>query len=630
MGGRKGLPCVAEPHHHRVGRGHAPGLMRCWAADGVRATTVRRPPRTWISVGGRRRLLCGCCWSSPTLGPTSGAVREPRQWRHTRSPPPSSLVVLTVIARRPFRVRWHLVALLLISVVPLLIFTVVIVLRHLDDQREILQSGTHATARALTVATNREIRVSLGILETLAASPALQGDDLKGFYDLCVRAVAGRKDTWILLFDQSGQQLVNSSRPFGSALPNPLLETKPPSSDPRYPFLPLGGADPVRKVFETGQPVVSDLFVALDSRRPTIGIAIPIVRDGTVVYVLEMSVDPDALLRVLMDQGPHDDSVVSLLDSHGLIIARTLDQQRLVGLPLEPDLMAHLAKSGDGSGLGHTREGSAVFHVFNRSTITGWTISFGVSQAVIAASRTRSFVLLSGGAALALLAGLGAAVFLGKRISTPLSLLAGEANAVARGDRVEMKMSALQEVEDLRGALVTAGEAARNAAADREQRLVAETKRDEAQAANRAKDEFLAMVSHELRTPMNAVFGWARMLHLGHVSDEEGRQRALDAIVRNAHAQVQLIDDLLDMSRIISGKMRLDVRPVDLRAVVEAALDAVRPAADSKQIRLEAMLDPRAGPLMGDPDRLQQVVWNLLTNAIKFTPKAGRVQVHLR
>jgi CheY-like chemotaxis protein/anti-sigma regulatory factor (Ser/Thr protein kinase) len=137
------------------------------------------------------------------------------------------------------------------------------------------------------------------------------------------------------------------------------------------------------------------------------------------------------------------------------------------------------------------------------------------------------------------------------------------------------------------------------------------------------------MLSHELRTPINAVFGWARMLHAGQVP-EAGRGRALDAIVRNAHAQVQLIDDLLDVSRIISGKMRLDVRPVDLGAVVDAALDAVRPAAAGKHIRIEATLDPRAGPLMGDPDRLQQVVWNLLTNAIKFTPKEGRVQVQLQ
>jgi PAS domain S-box-containing protein len=153
-------------------------------------------------------------------------------------------------------------------------------------------------------------------------------------------------------------------------------------------------------------------------------------------------------------------------------------------------------------------------------------------------------------------------------------------------------------------------------------------KRD-AEAASRAKEDFLAVLSHELRTPLNAVYGWARMLRSGQLQ-AEAAERALDVIVRNANAQVQLIDDLLDMSRIIAGKMRLDVRPVDLEAVIRAAIDAVRPAADSKEIRLQCVLDPRAVGITGDPDRLQQVVWNLLINAVKFTPRCGRVQVHLQ
>ncbi|MEX2146157.1 MAG: ATP-binding protein [Candidatus Rokuibacteriota bacterium] len=150
--------------------------------------------------------------------------------------------------------------------------------------------------------------------------------------------------------------------------------------------------------------------------------------------------------------------------------------------------------------------------------------------------------------------------------------------------------------------------------------------RTEAEAANRSKDEFLATLSHELRTPLNAVLGWARMLRRGQL--EPGTQdRALDIIERNAQAQVQLIEDLLDVSRIITGKLRLDVRPVSLAGIVEAALDSVRPAAESKGVHLTYDLDPRAGPLAGDSDRLQQVVWNLVLNAIKFTDGGGRVQV---
>jgi PAS domain S-box-containing protein len=153
--------------------------------------------------------------------------------------------------------------------------------------------------------------------------------------------------------------------------------------------------------------------------------------------------------------------------------------------------------------------------------------------------------------------------------------------------------------------------------------------RAEAEAANRAKDEFLALLSHELRTPLNAVYGWARMLQAGQLEASDAPS-ALDAIVRNANSQVQLIDDLLEVSRVITGKMRLDVRNVDLKAVIEAALDSVRPAAAAKDIRLRSVLDPRAGPIVGDPDRLQQVVWNLLMNAVKFTAKRGQIQVQLQ
>ena len=149
------------------------------------------------------------------------------------------------------------------------------------------------------------------------------------------------------------------------------------------------------------------------------------------------------------------------------------------------------------------------------------------------------------------------------------------------------------------------------------------------ESANRAKDEFLATVSHELRTPLNAMLGWTGMLRSGKL-DTSTSAHALEVFERNARSQAQLIDDLLDVSRIISGKLRLDVQPVDLAQVVEAAVDVVRPAATAKGIRLQVVLDPLAGPIVGDPGRLQQVVWNLLSNAVKFTPKDGRVQVHLQ
>ena len=153
--------------------------------------------------------------------------------------------------------------------------------------------------------------------------------------------------------------------------------------------------------------------------------------------------------------------------------------------------------------------------------------------------------------------------------------------------------------------------------------------RAEAEALNRAKDELLATVSHELRTPLNSIFGWAHMIQGAHV-DDALRIRAVAAILRSAAAQARLVEDLLDFSRIITGHMRLDFEPVNLNAVIEAALEAVRPAATLKEIALVTAIDRSLGTIMGAPDRLQQIVWNLVMNAVKFTPRGGRVDVSLR
>jgi signal transduction histidine kinase/ActR/RegA family two-component response regulator len=147
--------------------------------------------------------------------------------------------------------------------------------------------------------------------------------------------------------------------------------------------------------------------------------------------------------------------------------------------------------------------------------------------------------------------------------------------------------------------------------------------RAEAERAGRMKDEFLATLSHELRTPLNAILGWATMLRRT-LDDPEEIASGMEIIERNARVQAQLIEDLLDMSRIISGKIRLDVRSVDAAAVIDAAIESVRPAADAREIRIQRVVDP-CGSVLGDAGRLQQVLWNLLSNAVKFTPRGGKI-----
>jgi PAS domain S-box-containing protein len=164
---------------------------------------------------------------------------------------------------------------------------------------------------------------------------------------------------------------------------------------------------------------------------------------------------------------------------------------------------------------------------------------------------------------------------------------------------------------------------------EREQLLGKEQKaREGAEAANRAKDEFLATVSHELRAPLNAMLGWAQILRSTRV-DDATLAHAIEIIERSARTQSRLIEDLLDTARIVSGKLRLDIQPVDLTSLIENAVEVLQPAAEAKRIEIQLMLNVGRQVITGDPDRLQQIVWNLLSNAIKFTPNGGRVEVRL-
>ena len=209
-------------------------------------------------------------------------------------------------------------------------------------------------------------------------------------------------------------------------------------------------------------------------------------------------------------------------------------------------------------------------------------------------------------------------------VARPIAALAGTARSIA--DRGDYSIRASNPTEDEIGVLVQAF----NRMLDEiqaSQRERAELLNRE-QEANRLKDEFLATLSHELRTPLNAIVGWVHLLRRGQLPPEEQRH-AIERIDRNAHAQARLVQDLLDVSRITTGKLLLDIRDIDLTTVVKNAIDACRPAADARQVNLECAC-PLALPTMGDPDRLQQVVWNLISNAVRFTPAGGTVTVSAR
>jgi len=510
------------------------------------------------------------------------------------------------VTQRTMGLRRHLVILVALTILPLLVFTTWTVLEMHREERARAERALTDTARALSLAVDGEIAAIVAALESLATSRDLDSGNLRAFHAQA-SALQARHAGWttIALTEAGGADVLNVRRPLGAPLP------------------PIGG-DPedLRQVVTTGRPVVSDAFVGPLSGQWVIAIRVPVVKDAQVRFVLTAMVHTRELRDVLLGQRLRSTWIGTILDRKRVIIARTRGEEQFVGQPASEPLLAASARASEGWYRGLTKEGTSTYSAFSRSPRTGLTVALGVPAALIEAPLGRSLWRIAGSGVLVLALGVAVAIFFARRIAGPITALSVAAQEIGRGAVPQPAPSAITEVHDLRQAMT---EAARLVMDERQSQRAA---RAEAEAANTLKDEFLATLSHELRTPLNAVLGWSRMLKTGSL-DGATAQRAVDVIERNANAQLQLIEDLLDVSRIVTGKLRLDVKAVALASVIEAAVDTLRPAAEAKSIRLQPVVDQRAGPVSGDPDRLQQIVWNLLSNAVKFTPRGGRVQIRL-
>ena len=489
---------------------------------------------------------------------------------------------------------------------PVLAFSAVMGFVFWRQQREAFEARFLERVRAMAVALDRELEGHVRALQVLGHSPRLAGDDLRGFY-----AEAGRvreaQQTWstVLLTDPAGGEVFDVRRPFGAALPHGALGVT------------------AARVAVGGRPAVSALLRDPVSGDHVTAVMVPVKRGADVSHVLVAVIEIPAWLRFLSSYPVAADATMTLLDQDGIVIARTLNHERWIGQRPAPALYESSRHRFEHAYRSVGLEGQWFYSAHSRSAVSSWTVATGVPVVGVERELRGSTVAISGGAVATAALAVALALVFGRRVARPVTALARSASVLATGERpAPSPPTTIEEVAEVAHAFDDAAGRLR-VLLDNERAA-----RAQAEAANRLKDEFLATLSHELRTPLNAVFGWARVLRAGSAAPD-ALDRGLEVIERNAVAQVRLIEDLLDVSRIVTGKMRLSVRGVELPAVVEAALDAIRPAATAKDIRLSSVLDPAAGPVIGDPDRLQQVVWNLLSNAIKFTPRGGRVQATL-
>ena len=486
-------------------------------------------------------------------------------------------------------IRAYLTLLALATVVPVVAFAAIVGYFLIDEQRETFRRGAEERTLAVLTAIDNELAGSIYTLQALATLPSLDEGDLAAFRDRVQRVLAVQPE-WrnINLALPDGQQVMNLQVPAGEPLPN------------------IGKLDgSFDRLRATERPVVSDLAVGPVLKYWGFAVRVPVIRDGSVRYVLSAGVRAEAISRVIQAQGLPPDWIGVVVDRNGRIVARSYKPEETVGQLASPSLRAALQRSRSGWFSGSTIEGSAVYTPYRRSDLSDWAFAMGIPASAVEGGARRATVLLAGGLLGALILALGMAHVVGRRISAPIGSLASAATAIGRGERVQVPETArIEEIRRLAGTL----------------RESLET----LQLADQQKDEFLAMLSHELRNPLAAIGTSTHLLGVAPAGSEDAAE-ARAIIERQVRHMARLIGDLLDINRINLGKLPLQRTRFDLAAAVTGVVQGWR---RSERLGGRGLsLTAEQCWLNADRARIEQMVDNLIDNAIKFTATSGKIAV---
>jgi signal transduction histidine kinase/ActR/RegA family two-component response regulator len=517
------------------------------------------------------------------------------------------------------KIRTRLVALVALSLLPVLAFAGVMTVISWHQQRHAFEERYLERVRAMSIALDRRLEASIQLLQGLATANLLDDGDLRAFYARATRvaAVAPEWDT-VALVDLSGHERLNLRRPFDEPL-----------------AVSVAGWEAFQRAVRTGAPAVSSLRPSPLRGVPSTLVFVPVVRDGTTRAVLYATLSATDWLRFLSLYPVAPDATMTLLDQDGIVIARTLNNDRWMGRPPAGELLAKARRTSDGAYRSIGLEGQQFYSAHSRSRVTGWTIATGVPTASVEAALWWSTLGVVLGVILSIFLAVALAIGLGARITQPVGALVDRAHALASG--VPLPSPSPTQVEELDQVAYAFDEAARllairqqertaSLAAERAARTEAEAARAEAEAGNRAKDEFLAMLGHELRNPLGAI--GAAVYVLDQVRTDAQRVRGHEVIKRQVAHLTRLMNDLLDASRIATGKIVLTRQPLDLCEAVRRCMTAITATGQADGYQFVADL----GSVWIDADetRIEQTVSNLLTNALKYTPTGGCITVSVR
>jgi signal transduction histidine kinase/CheY-like chemotaxis protein len=514
------------------------------------------------------------------------------------------------------QVRAYLYLMAAAILVPVILFAG-FVLRLLD------QSGVEAAlARAgqssqrIALLADAELTNAEAALRVLAGSPALARGDLAAFYQEAKRAPAGPA-SWTVLLDEDGAVILDTLVPPGTPLP----------AGPRPAYL--------AELFSGNRSIVRGVSVGRTSGRLITAVTMPVQAGGR-RYALSLTFSTNHFRQLLANARIPDGWQVDIVDQAGKLVASNVGSGDLVGQAAPGLLRAAAAAAGSGVLEVPLRNGGPSKTVFDHAPRAGWVVAVGVPPALLAGrgdgpKRTAALALVA-----ALACACGFAAWLARGYTRSLRRVVDAAAILARGEAPPRVRSRLVEIDRMLAALRQAGAALRraqqfrdSAGNERQSQLERETHaRQTAEEENRAKDQFLAMLGHELRNPLAPIVTAAQLLRLPDVDGHRARY-AGDVIARQVEHMNRLLGDMLDVSRVTRGLVTLNLEDVDLRDVVERAVEQTRPKLEERQHRLELRLPQQPVTVRGDQTRLIQVVANLLCNSAKYTPEHGNIQLAL-
>ena len=495
-------------------------------------------------------------------------------------------------------------------VVPGTIGFSIVAINFYRSERDHIAQSTMATARALVSAVDRDLVSITMASQVLAASPLLQTGDLAAFHRKASELVPVVSGNSFILSESSGQELINTLIPFGESLPfRASLVT-------------------LRKVFETGRPVTSDVFSGAVIKRPTIAVDVPVFVNGEVKYSLAVGIFPERLSGMLVSQHLPPHWIAAILDTKGVLAARTHSPDRFVGQKGAPALLQAMADATAGVVETTSMEGVAVLTAFSRSEVSNWAVAIGIPVGELSQELNR-LLLLGGASALGLLlAGLALAWYQSANIAREVQGLIPPALALGRGELPDLPHLEIKEADQVARALKRAYWILKQRTNERDR---AERQKDEqAKIVTDTLDEFISNMSHELRTPLTSIAGPLGLLDGGAGGALTPAAARLVALaLKNVQRLGRLVNDILDIGKIESGKISFDFAPVDVGAALEEAMDSSQAFAQENGAVLQFDTASAGGVVRADRPRLVQAFGNLLSNAIKFSPQNGVVVVSM-